>query len=188
VVIGDIGVASDKYLLLIVADEDTDERLAMPAVVDKLATEYQVSRRETVVGAVADARAGVRRTLFEESGSRRSMIAEGGGTYRFNDLGSILAWFANCSLCGQCLEACPVYEGEFGGMLGLGRSPHTALSPLAALVEISHWLASCGGCGMCAEMCQQDVPLTLLISALSHRIRTEMGYTAGDPTQRLPWT
>jgi uncharacterized phosphosugar-binding protein len=41
---------------------------------------------------------------------------------------------------------------------------------------------------MCEEVCARDVPLMLLISGLSHRIREEMHYNAGDLTQKLPWT
>jgi hypothetical protein len=40
---------------------------------------------------------------------------------------------------------------------------------------------------MCEEECSMDVPLFLLISALSHRIRDKMRYRSGDPVQQLPW-
>jgi hypothetical protein len=46
-------------------------------------------------------------------------------------------------------------------------------------VALGRWLSECGGCGMCEASCSQGVPLFLLITALSHRIRHEMDYT-GD--------
>ena len=174
IVIGTLGVDTEKTLLLLACDECLDSRLHLTELTDGPAPEYLVSRRETVVGAVADARLGYRKNLYEEIGS------EG----RFSDLGSFLAWFANCNLCGKCLKACPLYDGELDGLLGGEKSR----SPLADLVLLSHWIASCSGCGMCEEVCGRDVPLMLVISSLSQRIRAEMHYTAGDKAQRLPWT
>jgi ferredoxin len=177
VTIGTIGVSSEQYLLVIAQDEIVDERLSLKEVTSMNANEYQVSHRETVVGAVADMRSGVRKKLVEDMQ----------GSYRFNDLASVLAWFASCSLCGNCLDACPLYEGEFAGLLGLPDKGRGSKAPLAELVAMSRWLASCAGCGMCEEACSCNVPLTLLISALSHRVRGEMHYRCGDPAQRLPW-
>ena len=170
VTVGVIGVASDKFILLIAHDETTIARLVLETVADRLATEYQVSHRETVVGAIADVRANVRKKLLEDLQSN----------CRFNDLGCLLALFANCTLCGECLRVCPLYNGG-------NAAPQARISLLEELVHISRWLASCSGCGMCEEMCKHDVPLTLLVSALSHRIREELHYTPGDPAQQLPW-
>jgi formate dehydrogenase subunit beta len=178
ITIGSIGVSTNQYLLIIAQDETIDTRLGLCSAAPTHASEYQVSHRETVVGAIADMRSGVRKKLVEEMQ----------GSYRFNDLASFLAWFANCSLCGKCLDACPLYEGEFGSLLGLPGTRKTSKAPLAELVAMSRWLASCAGCGMCEQSCRCDVPLTLLISALSHRVRGEMQYRCGDPAQRLPWT
>lgn len=177
VTIGMIGVESGRYLLVVARDEEVDSRLDLPAVTAGLASEYQVSHRETVVGAVADMRAGVRRQLLEQAPGER----------RFGDLGSILAWFAACSACGQCLAACPIYEGEIDGLLAPAEASTRRNAPLEQLAALGRWLASCSGCGMCEEACSSDVPLTLLISALSHRVRGEIRYRCGDPIQRLPW-
>lgn len=175
--IGTIGVASNKHLLLIANDEKTDSNLGLNSLTDHLANEYQASRRETVVGAIADARTGL----------RKSMIEDMQGVCRFDDLGCILAWFANCSLCGECLKACPIYDNEFADLVNQAGALKVDRPPLKDLVSLSRWLASCAGCGMCEEECAMDVPLVLLISALSHRIREKMHYRSGDPAQRLPW-
>jgi formate dehydrogenase subunit beta len=175
--IGVIGVPTAEILLVIARDEKLDERLGLAALTSDFATEYQVSHRETVVGAIADMRAGVRKKLIESLQ----------GEFRFNDFASLLAWLANCSMCGNCLDACPIYRGELDGLLGKPAAQKDRDAPLAELVQMSRWLASCSGCGMCQEACTCNVPLTLLISALSHRVRGEMRYRCGDPAQQLPW-
>lgn len=175
--IGAIGVNSTQYLLLIARDEETDQRLGLPGLVNHFATEYQVSHRETVVGAIADMRAAIRKNMVEELATSR----------HFGDLGSVLAWLANCDLCGKCLNACPLYDGELDVLLGKPQPRHADRAPLAELVAVSRWLVSCGGCGMCEESCDQGVPLILLISALSHRIQGDLHYTSGDVSKRLSW-
>jgi len=177
ITIGTIGIASDKQLLLIARDEKVDAGLGLGALAGDLASEYQVSHRETIVGAIADTHTGV----------RQSMIEDMKGSSRFDDLGSILAWFANCSLCGECLKACPLYEGEFSELINRRGGVQPGRTALGDVVSLSRWLASCAGCGMCEEECNMHVPLFLLISALSHRIRDKMHYYSGDPAQQLPW-
>ncbi len=169
ITIGTLGVDNDSLLLLIAPDEAADARLCLREIAQTEATEYQVSHRETVVGALADRRAEMRERLLEDLQSN----------CRFSDIGCLLALFAKCTLCGQCLKACPLY-----GEAQPGLKDHT---PVAELVEISHWLTSCSGCGMCEEACPQDVSLTLLVSAISHRIRAELHYTPGNPIQLMPW-
>jgi formate dehydrogenase subunit beta len=176
-IIGTIGVDTRQHLLLVARDEKTDLALGLGRLAGELAAEYDVSRWETVVGAIADTHAALRNQMIEDMK----------GVYRFDDLGSILAWLANCSLCGECLKACPIYEGEFAGLANRRDSAQPGIAPLGDMVSLSRWLASCTGCGICEEMCNMHVPLFLLISALSHRIRDKMNYRSGDPAERLPW-
>jgi formate dehydrogenase subunit beta len=168
--IGVIGADSEKFILLIAHDETTDARLVLETEAARLATEYQVSHRETVVGAIADMRANMRNKLLENFQSKR----------RFNELGCLLACFANCTMCGECLNACPLYNGG-------DAEPQDKVSLIEELAYISRWLASCTGCGMCEQSCNQNVPLTLLVSSLSHRICQELHYIPGDPAQQFPW-
>jgi hypothetical protein len=175
--VGAIGINSSQFLLLIARDEATDHRLGLSDLTDHPATEYQVSHRETVVGAIADIRAAIRKNMVEEMATSR----------HFGDLGSVLAWLANCDLCGRCLNACPLYDGELDALLGKPQPRHADRSPLAQMAAVSRWLTSCGGCGMCEETCDHGVPLILLISALSHRIQGDLHYTSGDESKSLPW-
>jgi Fe-S oxidoreductase len=99
----------------------------------------------------------------------------------------MLAWLVSCSVCGNCLKACPLYQGELDTLAGVSRLSDREHTGLGELVHTSRWLASCSGCGMCEENCNRDVSLTLFLSALSHRIREELHYTPGSPGQRYPW-
>lgn len=174
--IGTIGINSKRALLLIARDEKTDAALGLDGVARELASEYEVSHREMMVGAIADVHTGMRKAMIEDMQD-----------VRFDDLGSILAWFASCSLCGECLKACPLYDEEFSGLIKRRSATAAAHTPLRDMVSLSRWLASCAGCGMCEEECNMNVPLFLLISALSHRIREKIAYRSGDPAQKLPW-
>jgi formate dehydrogenase (coenzyme F420) beta subunit len=177
IAIGTIGVNSDQVLLVISKDEFTDEQLSVTSLTDNKASEYQVSHREIVVGAISDTRADMREHLFGEIS----------GSGRFSELGSFLAFMANCSLCGRCLNACPLYRGEFKGKFGRIIESSSDRHVLSELVNLGRWIALCSGCGMCEQACDRDVPLMLLISSLSHRIRRELNYSPGDPIQQTPW-
>jgi Fe-S oxidoreductase len=99
-----------------------------------------------------------------------------------------MAMLARCTLCADCLDACPLYDGELSGMLGVRETQQRAHPLLTELVSVCRWLASCSGCGMCQETCEQGVSLTPLIITLSHRIQHGLKYRPGDPDRRLPWT
>ena len=171
--LGVFGTNAGGYLLLIARDEAVDARLGLSVVTSGLATESQVVRREVAVGAVAERRAKARAQLESISHDE----------HPFGDLGRRLSWFASCCLCGDCLDACPLYNGELTGLLGV----HGARPPLAELVDVTRWLASCSGCGMCEAACDQRVPLMRLISPLSRQIQGALHHTAGDPARPLPW-
>jgi NAD-dependent dihydropyrimidine dehydrogenase PreA subunit len=177
VTIGTIGVDNDQYLLLLAYDEETAGHLGWDDLLPRRAVEYELSRRESIVGAVAGTRLD----------RRNHLLGSAAGGFRFDDLASMLAWLASCSVCGNCLKACPLYQGEIDSMAGISRLSEREHTALMDLVQTSHWLASCSGCGMCEEQCKRDVSLTLFLSALSHRIRDELHYTPGAPGQRYPW-
>jgi formate dehydrogenase (coenzyme F420) beta subunit len=119
--IGIIGVESDRHLLVILQNEECDAHLGMGEIARQMANEYHVSHRETVVGAIADTHAGMRRVLLDEMQEKCS----------FNELGCLLAWFASCTLCGDCLKACPFCQAE------------------SAVLKVQHgeWTAVIGGPG-----------------------------------------
>ena len=172
--VGTIGIAPQGELLMIARDQEVDSLLQLEDLTDGTATEWQVESREMMIGKLADKRAEKRSALMK--------------TMQIEDLGTTMAIFARCTLCADCLDSCPLYDGELAGMLGVGEARQNGRSLLYELVRVSRWLASCSGCGMCRESCPQGVPLTQMITVLSHRIQNELHYRPGDPAQPLPWT
>lgn len=175
-VIGAIGALPDQYLLLIAHDEATDAHLQLQAVVPSMATEQQVVKREVAVGELIDKRAKVRAQQL------------GVTSENLMDFARLLSWISNCTLCGDCLDACPLYNGELASLLSASGAVRGNHVPLADFIALARWLTSCSGCGMCEAACEHDVPLGLLASALSHGIRGGLHeYAAGDPNRPLPW-
>ena len=170
--IGTIGIEPEGNLMIIARNEETDATLKLQNITDSFATESQVEFREMMVGKLVDERADKRFALMNNEALPQ-------------DFTSALALFARCTLCADCLDACPLYDGELAGMLGEGHQSGRSL--LSELIRVSRWLASCSGCGMCRESCEHGIPLTQIVTVLSHRIQSELGYRPGDPKQRLPW-
>lgn len=177
VTIGVIGVAPEQVLLVIARDAATDDRLRLSAVTAGLATEHQVAQREAAVGDL----------IGQRAATRAGQLGAAAGNLM--GLARLLSWVSNCTLCGDCLDACPLYNGELAGLLGVG-GPHrgTCGAPLADFVEMARWLTSCSGCGMCEAACEHQVPVGGLASALSYGLRGGLPqYVAGDPDRPLPW-
>jgi CO dehydrogenase/acetyl-CoA synthase alpha subunit len=174
VAIGTIGVEPQGNLLVTARNEDIDTSLRLAQVTDGLATEAQVVCREMMVGKLADKRAEKRLALMRN----QTQLAE--------DMTTALAMFARCTLCADCLDACPLYDGELSGMLGAGDGHGHSL--FAELIRVSRWLVSCSGCGMCQQSCPNGLTLERVMTTLSHRIQSELHYRPGDPSQPLPWT
>jgi formate dehydrogenase subunit beta len=174
ITIGSIGIAPQGFLLVITQDENLDAQ-ELSDITDGVATEQQVVCREMMVGKLGDKQAKKRAALVSAQ------------SQRLEDFNSLLSMFARCTLCADCLDACPLYEGELAGMLGVSEAHQGAHPLLSELVGVSRWLASCSGCGMCQEACEQGAALTSLISVISHQIRSDLHYQAGNPDQGLPW-
>jgi formate dehydrogenase subunit beta len=172
--IGTIGIEPQGDLLLIARNEAIDASLKLQEVADCLATEKQVVTRELMVGKLVDNRTEKRAALMDQD-------------FPVTNFTSALALFARCTLCADCLTACPLYDGELAGMLGAVEGRQSGRPLLSELIRVSRWLASCSGCGMCRESCEYGIPLTQIVTTLSHRIQSELHYRPGDPSQRLPW-
>jgi formate dehydrogenase subunit beta len=176
ITIGCIGATQRGYLLAIAADEEINASLKLADVTDGIASESEIVYREIVIGKLAEIKSKLMADLI------------GKQTRQEEEVNSALALFARCTLCADCLDACPLYDGELAGMLGVKEAHQQTHPLLTELVSVSRWLASCSGCGLCQEACEHGVSLTPIIAALSHRIQHELHYKPGDPTQRLPWT
>jgi formate dehydrogenase subunit beta len=166
-----LGLNSDEYLLVYPAEQDAAESQAFERLVDGLATEELWLRRSSATALVIERRTGALPNVR-----------------RVTDTNSLLAVFARCTMCTDCLDVCPLYEGELAGMLGVSGASAGAAPLLVNLVAVSRWLASCSGCGMCQEACSQDIPLLNIVLGINQRIRSELDYHPGDPAFKLPWT
>jgi formate dehydrogenase subunit beta len=173
--IGMFGALNRQSLLLISKDDVIDARLGLADLTDGLATEEDIFLRGNAI-----------KSLLETRIARRESLSASGGP-KLDTSSSLLGSLTRCTLCADCLDACPLYEGELSGLLGVGGPRQYERPLLAELISISRWLASCSGCGMCEEVCEWDIPLTMMISLFSRTICEELGYTAGEPGQRLPW-
>jgi formate dehydrogenase subunit beta len=164
-----------QNLLVIARDELTDSSLALEQVSDRIATVPEMMRRNKIIEKVGNARSLRRANLNAPDAMRQA---------GFN---SLLACFARCTLCADCLDACPLYDGELSGLLGVGSSSQRNRPILVELVSVTRWLCSCTGCGMCEDACPQGIALSRLVSILSHQIREEIQYTPGEPEKCPPW-
>ena len=176
IVIGTIGIAPQGNFLVVARDENIDASLKLHEVTDGMATEGQVACRELAIRQLADTRLQKRSELIRSQ------------AWQTEDMHMAWALFARCTLCADCLDACPLYDGQLRGMLGVGEASQGAHPLLSELVSVSRWLASCSGCGMCQEACELGISLTPIITMLSHQIQAKLHYQPGDPAQRLPWT
>jgi formate dehydrogenase subunit beta len=176
ITIGTIGLAPREEMLVIAQDERVDAKLRLRDLTDGPATEEEVVSREQMVGKLASMRA-------QKRGAATSAKTEPGDESEFP-----LALFACCTLCADCLDACPLYFGQLSGMLGVNEAYKGSSLLLSELVNLSRWLASCSGCGMCQEACQNGVALTHFVTNLSQRIQRQLHYHPGDPAQPLPWS
>ena len=175
ITIGTFGIDPHEYFLVIARDEVTDSIFALEEVTNRIATVPEMMRRNKIVEKVVNTRTKRRANLNAPDALHRA------------DIYSLLACFARCTLCADCLDACPLYEGELSGLLGVGGSSHRNRPILVELVSVTRWLSSCSGCGMCEEACQQGIALSRLVSILSRHIREEIRYTPGEPEKCPPW-
>ena len=81
------------------------------------------------------------------------------------ELTDLLTLFGSCTLCGECLEVCPLTPvsgldmQEYGG-----NTPEYVADRLLDMVLRSE---SCVGCGMCEAVCHLGLPLMLVTQMLA---------------------
>jgi ferredoxin len=170
VLVGLVGVDTDEKILIL-ADEATDARLGLDRLTDRPATERETVDREVTVWRLSERK--------REAAQRKLEALGLADAYP----GVIMGYMQKCTLCGDCLDACPQWSDELRGALSKGREAF-----VAALVNESVRLASCSGCGMCQAHCPEGVPISAIIRSLSLQIQRRMHYAAGrDVKEPLPW-
>jgi formate dehydrogenase subunit beta len=168
VLVGLVGV-NNQESLLILADEDKDSRWGLQSLTDRPATERETVDREVMLWRLGERRKEAAAARLESLGLTDAYP------------GVIMGYMRKCTLCGDCIDACPQWSEELRAALGKGREAF-----IQALANATQRLASCSGCGMCQVHCPEGIPLSAIQRALSQQ---SMHYVAGrDVHDPLPWS
>jgi ferredoxin len=81
------------------------------------------------------------------------------------ELTDLLAVFGSCTLCGECMEVCPLTPVSGLDMDEYGDS--TLEYSAARLLDMALRSESCVGCGMCEAVCHLGLPLMLMTQMLA---------------------
>jgi formate dehydrogenase subunit beta len=170
VLLGVVGVDVFQKILVL-AEETDDARLKLHKMTDRQATEREMAEREVALWRLSERRSKSAAQKLSGLG-----LAEA-------DAEAITGLLEPCTLCGACLDACPVSDQEVREALAEGRD-----SFFEAIVAHNRRLASCDGCGMCERHCPEGLPLAAIHRALSQRIQAQLNYVPGrNIDERLPW-
>ncbi len=152
-----LGLPVKSVLIITAKDREIVNKLRLRELTDGEAPPSLVSRREATLGVLS----GRRRQAAErmEQGLSEDMPAE---------VGSLLQYFANCAPCQECLEACPIYMGEFSPATNGGAK---------AISAATRWLESCISCGMCDDACPKQMPLTAMFRHIHHALQDDINLT-----------
>jgi formate dehydrogenase subunit beta len=143
-----LGLPVKQLILVSARDEDLAKELHLVELTDGAASQNYLARREALLDSLARRR---RRTL-ERKVQTLSTDAP-------SELSELLRHIAGCAPCQACLEACPIYAGDFIPALNGGSE---------ALQAAREWLEGCVACGMCEEACPKHLPLTAILSQIAH--------------------
>jgi formate dehydrogenase subunit beta len=171
VLIGLIGVQNLERLLIL-ADEAKDARWNLEALTDRPATDRETVDREVTLWRLADRRKQAAAACLERLG-----LAEAHSS-------AIMGYLAKCTLCGECIDACPDRREGLRAAHARGREAF-----VQALLSAMRQPADCSVCGMCRVHCDEGIPLSAIQRALGlraeHRARSSVGHEAANPR---PWT
>ncbi len=120
------------------------------------------------------------------------------------DLSSLIQLIAPCTVCGECLDACPFCNTN-AFQPKPAKEPHSdrlrnwpsgegrtmrdrEIGLFGELVELGRRAASCVACGMCESACPRHVPLAALQGVLGRKLQQEYDYVPGRSLgDKLPW-
>lgn len=170
ILLGLIGGKPSQQILLL-AKEEIDTRLGLHRVADRRGTEPDVVRRELAIWRLSERR----KWLIDHKLERWNLQAP-----RME--ATIECFMQQCSLCGECIAACPFGNGVLRSALQQGRDAF-----INAYTHQESRLISCAGCGMCQTHCPENIPLSAINTALSHRTQISLGYVPGrDLSEQMP--
>ncbi len=167
--IGLVGV--DTTQLLVLADEIIDARLELEKLTARKATEREMGEREMALTQMGKRRRDAARRELQALG-----LIDG-------HQGVVRGYMDKCTLCGKCLDVCPVCSPELREAFKQGKQVF-----VAAFIDQSERLVSCSTCGMCQATCPEGIPLCAISYVLAQPIRDRMSYAPGRSVDEpLPW-
>lgn len=168
ILLGVIGVNTRKQILVI-ANDQIDRRFRLDKLTDHIASDKEVIRRETTLWRLSK----WRKEAAENEAARLGLLD--------GDMVSITGYLNNCTLCGHCIEACPLCDDEICAALG-----QSLTSFIAAFICQTKRLASCAACGMCQAHCPEGIPLSAINYVLTRQAQAHLNYLPGrDVAERI---
>jgi len=145
-----LGLPVRQFVLVSARDEALARSLHLEEITDGETPEPWVARREATVDLIAERH---RHSLAKKIQALSEQAPA--------ELEALLVHIANCAPCQSCLDACPLYTGDF--LPAESGDFHTMEAARA-------WLERCVACGMCEEACPDHMPLTAILAHIAHPV------------------
>jgi formate hydrogenlyase subunit 6/NADH:ubiquinone oxidoreductase subunit I len=141
-----LGLPVKQVVLITTKNQEIAKKLRLQELTDGLAPASLVARREATLTVLAGRR---RRALDRMV----QALADDAPT----EVDAFLEHLANCVPCSECLQACPVYTGDF----------YPGDIDAASMQAARCWLNACVSCGMCEDVCPRHLPLMAIINQIN---------------------
>lgn len=148
--IGVMGIPVREYILVTPKDERTAQQLVLHQATHGRASPEKINKHEKTLGRVDILHDRVRDRLTKELPPELP-----------RSVGGLISLLAKCAPCKECLNACPIYNGELD-VLSNGGS--------VSMEAVTRWLAFCSQCGMCEDVCPKETPLTAIVGSISRKL------------------
>jgi formate dehydrogenase subunit beta len=142
-----LGLPVKQMVLITAKNREIAKKLRLHELTDGIAPASLVARREATLSVLA----GRRRRALDRLVQALAVDAP-------TEVDAFLEHIANCAPCRECLQACPLYTGDFSPG-GNDRAETTQAA--------GRWLAACVACGVCEDACPKHLPLMAIINRIN---------------------
>jgi formate dehydrogenase subunit beta len=130
-----------------------DGRVLLKSIVDNLAPDDLVSRREQTLAKISERHVRTRERVLKSLEEELPV-----------NLQHLLDQFESCGSCQACMNVCPICSVS---------EPRKTAEGKLVREDVVNWLLSCAGCGMCEQSCPQHQPLSAVFSHIREQIEAE---------------